>query len=127
MINCFDDISRLEETGVQKEMTEEARRKYTQLNGEWIDIQTARELYSGSEINLLRKIVIKSAKCKDRYGVILGLDRLSLLYRDEFVNYSELLDDEKRPREEAQKLHKDLTSLMDEWRMMILLREKFER
>jgi hypothetical protein len=77
-----------------------------------------------SEINQLRKIVIDSIKDIDYSSADLGFDRLSYLYYQEFIRYSEIIEETKD--EELQgKFLEELTSRMDKWRAMIELQEDF--
>ena len=118
-----------EETRKLEEKIKEVRRNYNKINQNWINVQKIRKAYSDekinpneSEIDQLRKIVIKSARAKDFYSVKLGLERLSLLYQNKFILYSAGLEDNPNNEETRKKLF----SLMNEWRTMMQLRDDFE-
>ena len=118
-----------EETRKLEEKIKEVRRDYNIINQNWINVQKRRKTYSDekinpneSEIDQLRKIVIKSARVKDFYSVKIGLERLSLLYQDKFILYSAGLDDNPNNEETRKKLF----SLMNEWRAMVQLHDDFK-
>ena len=118
-----------EETRKLEEKIKEVRGDYNEINKNWINVQKIRKTYSGektnqteSEIDQLRKIVIKSAKVKDFYSIKLGLERLSLLYEDKFILYSAGLEDNPNNEETRKKLF----LLMNEWRAMVQLHDDFE-
>jgi hypothetical protein len=77
-----------------------------------------------NEINELRRIVIDSIRNVDYESADLGFDRLSGFYYQEFIRYSEIID-EIKDEELKGKLLEELTLRMDEWRAMIELQEDF--
>ena len=114
-----------ENTRELEEKIKKLRGNYTKINQQWIDIQNAKDLYSENEISKLRKIVINSIPHKDSYSVAIGSDRLSLLYLDKMKDYSKRFNLEES-KEEKEKIRKELTSIIEEWKQIIQLRDDFE-
>ncbi|VVB83395.1 Uncharacterised protein [uncultured archaeon] len=54
-----------------------------------------------------------------------SVDKLSILYLKEMVRYS-ILFDEKKSKNEKEKIRRDLTLLIEEWEETIKSREDFE-
>ena len=126
LTKIFPDLQlESENTRELEEKIKKARGNYTKINQQWIDIQNARNLYSENEISKLRKIVINSIQHKDSYSVAIGSDRLSLLYLDKMKDYSKRFNLEES-REEKEKIRKELTSVIEEWKQIIQLRDNFE-
>ena len=126
LTKIFPDLQlESENTRELEEKIKKARRNYTKINQQWIDIQNARNLYSENEISKLRKIVINSIQHKDSYSVAIGSDRLSLLYLDKMKDYSKRFNLEES-KEEKEKIRKELTSVIEEWKQIIQLRDNFE-
>jgi len=79
------------------------------------------------EINQLTQILFNSI-LKEKYSsASLKFDELSILYMNEFVYYSELID-KKESLEEKREIHKELSSLLKEWKkIMDLSKEVWEK
>lgn len=78
-----------------------------------------------NEIDQLRQITIISLQRADYLFANSGFDRLSLLYKDELIFYSDLID-KKESFWEKEKIRKELSSGLEEWRTMILFRKRLE-
>jgi hypothetical protein len=77
-----------------------------------------------NNIKQLKESVI--ANIKDASPIIINkcFDALSILYLNEYVHYSEDIEKEES-REEKEKIRKELTSTMDDWRETISIQEKW--
>ncbi len=74
-----------------------------------------------SEIEQLRQIVLTSVREKDEYSMNFGLNRLSLLYLNEFLLYSKEID-ETLLTTDKDKIRGKMSSMMDDWRWLIEVR-----
>lgn len=78
-----------------------------------------------NEIDQLRQITIRSIQKADYLFVNLGFDRLSLLYKDELIFYSDLIN-KKESFGEKEKIRRELSSGLNEWRTMIIFRKRLK-
>ncbi|MEK6913077.1 MAG: hypothetical protein AABW47_00190 [Nanoarchaeota archaeon] len=77
------------------------------------------------EICILKIAVSNSIGRSDGYNVRICFDSLSRFYLEDYKGYSKLLDEENS-QEEKEKIHKDLTSMMNDWRRIICLQERWK-